>query len=320
MTGRINQHGLQVAGVLHDFIVDLALPGTGISADRFWRGMADALTELVPVNRALLAEREALQTAIDGWHLARRGEAHDAVGYQAFLREIGYLVPDVTDFEIETAGTDAEIASIAGPQLVVPVMNARYALNAANARWGSLYDALYGTDAMGTGPQGAVYDPARGEQVIGWAKAFLDDCLPLAAGSHAEVTGYSVVEGRLTPALRDPEQFAGWRGDAAAPDAVILRNHGLHLVLRIDRGHRIGRADAAGVADIHLEAAISAIMDCEDSIAAVDAADKVAAYGNWLGLMRGDLVEHVEKGGRVIERRLAPDVAFTGPDGGARTL
>jgi malate synthase len=320
MTDRITVHGLQVAQVLHDFVADKALPGTGIAADAFWRGLADALTELVPVNRALLARRDELQAAIDDWHTTQRGQAHDAAAYTAFLRRIGYLEPDGPDVQIETADTDPEIAAIAGPQLVVPVMNARYALNAANARWGSLYDALYGTDALGTAPAARDYDPARGAEVIAWTKAFLDDCFPLATGSHLAVPGYAIAHGALIPALRDPGQFAGYRGNPAAPDAIILRNHGLHLVLRIDRGHRIGRVDPAGVADIHMESAVSAIMDCEDSVAAVDAADKVLAYGNWLGLMRGDLVEHVQKGDRIIARSLAPDVDFIGPNGEARSL
>jgi malate synthase len=320
MTDRITKHGLQIARSLHDFVVEKALPGTGIAADHFWRGMAEALAELAPVNRALLDRRAHLQTATDDWHIAQRGQPHDADAYAAFLREIGYLEPEVADFQIETTGTDPEIATIAGPQLVVPVMNARYALNAANARWGSLYDALYGTDALGMAPMTKDYDPARGAEVIAWAKAFLDDCFPLAHGSHFAVAAYGVSNSQLTPALRDPTQFAGYRGTADAPDAIILRNHGLHLVLRIDRGHRIGRADPAGVADIHMESALSAIMDCEDSVAAVDAADKVHAYTNWLGLMRGDLVEHLQKGDRIIARSLAPDVDFIGPSGEARSL
>ncbi len=320
MTDRITIAGLQIARSLHDFVVDQALAGTGISAAIFWQGMATTLAELAPVNRALLHRRTALQHSIDAWHVRHRGQPHDPAAYTAFLHEIGYLEPDVPDFQIETKGTDPEIADIAGPQLVVPVMNARYALNAANARWGSLYDALYGTDALGTPPTGKDYDPARGDQVIAWAKAFLDDCFPLASGSHADVASYGVADGALTPALQDPAQWAGYRGHPAAPDAIILRNHGLHLVLRIDRGHRIGRADRAGVADIHLESAISAIMDCEDSVAAVDADDKVMAYANWLGLMRGDLVEHLHKAGRLITRTLAPDVDFIGPQGEPRSL
>jgi malate synthase len=320
MTDPVLIHGLRVAPALFDFVARQVLPGTAVDPDHFWSGFAQTLQDLAPINRALLAQRATLQSAIDQWHIARRGQPHDAAGYQAFLTEIGYLAPDVPDFQIATTGTDPEIAQVAGPQLVVPVMNARYALNAANARWGSLYDALYGTDAMGTPPLAKDYDPARGAQVIALAKAFLDDICPLATGSHAAVSAYAVVGGALTPALRDGAQFAGYRGRADAPDAVILRNNGLHLVLRIDPGHRIGRADPAGVADIRMEAALSAIMDCEDSIAAVDAGDKVAAYANWLGLMRGDLMEKVAKDGRVFERRLAPDLAFTGPQGQALHL
>ncbi len=320
MIDRILTHGLLVDASLLHFVDAVALPGTGVHRDRFWAGFAAALGDLAPMNRALLATRDALQTQIDDWHRARQGQSHDAAAYHGFLREIGYLLPDGADFQIGTAGVDPEIAQIAGPQLVVPVMNARYALNAANARWGSLYDALYGTDALGTAPATSDYDAARGAQVMAWAKAFLDDVMPLAQGSHADVTGYRVVDGALSPALRAPGHFAGYRGAPEAPNAILLCNHGLHLVLRIDAGHRIGRMDPAGVADIRMEAALSAIMDCEDSIAAVDAADKVVAYGNWLGLMRGDLMARVDKDGRSVERRLAADFAFTAPDGGARTL
>jgi malate synthase len=308
MTLRVERHGLAVDIRLAEFIEGAALPGTGVPAQDFWAGLAAAVHDLAPVNRALLARREALQAQIDAWHVAHRG-VPDPAAYQAFLADIGYLLPEPAPFRIETTGTDAEIATVPGPQLVVPVMNARYALNAANARWGSLYDALYGTDALGPVPDGA-FDPARGQRVVAWAKAFLDDVLPLATGSHADVTGYGVTGGVLIPALRNPAQFAGHQGDADAPTAIVLRNHGLHVILRIDRSHRIGASDPAGVADVMLEAAISAIMDCEDSIAAVDAADKVVAYGNWLGLMRGDLTEAVTKNGTRTDRRLAPDIAF----------
>ncbi|MEY4695615.1 MAG: hypothetical protein RIT14_43, partial [Pseudomonadota bacterium] len=312
---RVDRSGLAVDVRLASFVESAALPGTGIAPARFWAGLAEAVAELGPVNRALLDKRARLQAEIDAWHIARRGQAHDAAAYQAFLRDIGYLVPEGPDFRIDTTGVDPEISAVPGPQLVVPVMNARYALNAANARWGSLYDALYGTDAMGDAPKGAVYDPARGARVIDWAKRYLDDVVPLAMGSHAGVTRYRVVAGALEPALRDPGQFVGYRGAAEAPSAILLAKHGLHLVIRIDPGHRIGAVDPAGVADIRLEAALSAIMDCEDSVAAVDAEDKVVAYGNWLGLMKGDLVERVAKGGQVIERRLREDYAFTGADG-----
>ncbi|WP_434620399.1 malate synthase G [Tabrizicola sp. M-4] len=312
---RQDRHGLQVDARMVAFIEGRALPGTGIAADSFWQGLADAVMTLGPVNRTLLETRDRMQAQIDEWHRARKGQPHDAAAYTAFLREIGYLLPEGPDFTIRTTGTDPEIASVPGPQLVVPVMNARYALNAANARWGSLYDALYGTDALGDAPQGKAYDPARGARVIAWAKAFLDDVAPLAKGSHAAVTRYAVKDGQLSPALKTPAQFAGYRGEAANPSAILLRNNGLHLVLRIDPGHRIGADDPAGLADIRMESALSAIMDCEDSVAAVDAEDKVLAYGNWLGLMKGDLVEMVRKGDQTIERRLRDDYAFIAPDG-----
>jgi malate synthase len=312
---RLDRHGLQVDARMVAFVETRALPGTGITADRFWKGFADAVATLGPVNRDLLATRDRMQAQIDDWHRARKGQPQDAEAYRAVLREIGYLLPEGPDFTIRTAGVDPEIAQVPGPQLVVPVMNARYALNAANARWGSLYDALYGTDALGDAPKGKDYDPARGARVIAWAKAFLDDVAPLAKGSHADVTRYAVKEGRLSPALKSPAQFAGYRGKADAPSAILLKNNGLHLVLRIDPGHRIGADDPAGLADIRMESALSAIMDCEDSVAAVDAEDKVLAYGNWLGLMRGDLVEMVAKGDQTIERRLRDDYAFTAPDG-----
>lgn len=317
---RIERQGLSVDRRLVDFVEGAALPGSGVDAGRFWAGFAAAIAELGPVNRDLLAVRARMQAEIDAWHVARRGQAFDAAAYRDFLAGIGYLVPEGPDFQIETAGVDPEIAQVPGPQLVVPVMNARYALNAANARWGSLYDALYGTDALGDAPAGKEYDPARGSRVIGWAKAFLDDVAPLAAGSHADVTAYRILAGALSPALKDPSQLAGYRGEAGAPSAILLKNNGLHLVLRIDPLHRIGAVDKAGMADLRMESAMSAIMDCEDSVAAVDAEDKVLAYANWLGLMRGDLVEMVAKGGQTIERRLRDDYAFTAPDGLPVTL
>jgi malate synthase len=320
MIRRVTMAGLGVDPLLADFIQAQALPGSGVEADAFWSGLAHAVATLGPRIRDALDQRARLQTAIDGWHRARTGQPHDPAAYRSFLSEIGYLVPEGADFSIETTGTDPEIASIPGPQLVVPVMNARYALNAANARWGSLYDALYGTDAMGDLPNGTTYDPARGARVIAWGRAFLDDVMPLAQGSHADAPRYTVKDGTLHPALKTPEKFAGYRGTADAPNAILLQNHGLHIVLRIDPGHRIGAQDRAGVADIRLESALSAIMDLEDSIAAVDAEDKVAACANWLGLMRGDLEEVLEKDGRTITRRLAPDFDFTAPDGSAHSL
>ncbi len=322
MTIRIEKHGLQVADTLVRMIETEALPQTGVSAEQFWAGFSDLVHTLGPKNRALLARREALQATIDAWHRERRGQPHDAAAYRAFLTEIGYLVPEGPDFQVETANVDPEIARIPGPQLVVPVMNARYALNAANARWGSLYDALYGTDAMGDLPAAGGYDPARGDRVIAWAKQFLDAVAPLAAGSHAAVTAYRVADGALqavvaggTTGLADATSFAGYRGAPGAPSAVLLRHNSLHIEIQIDPAHQIGRADAAGVADVLMEAAVTTIMDCEDSVAAVDAEDKALAYRNWLGLMRGDLIEPVAKGGSRFDRKLSPDRDYTAPDG-----
>ncbi|MBC7158416.1 MAG: malate synthase G [Rhodobacteraceae bacterium] len=327
MARRVARDGLAVDARLADFIEGQALPGTGVAPAAFWAGFSGLVHDLGPKNRALVALRDEMQAKIDAWHVVRRGQPHDAAAYRAFLAEIGYLVSEGPDFEIETANTDPEIATLAGPQLVVPIMNARYALNAANARWGSLYDALYGTDALGDLPSGGGHDPARGARVIGWARGFLDDVAPLAGASWADATGLSVAGGALAvataggaAALVDAGQFAGHIGAAGAPDEIVLRNHGLHIRLRIDRATPIGAADAAGIVDVLLEAALSSIMDCEDSVAAVDAEDKVLAYANWLGLMKGDLAETVVKGGRSFTRRLAPDLAFTAPDGSAATL
>ncbi|ABN75803.1 malate synthase G [Cereibacter sphaeroides] len=320
MTDRIEKQGLQVDVRLAEFVAREALPGTGVSEEAFWGGLADTVRTLGPRNRALLDRRAELQAAIDDWHRTHRGERPSLREYTAFLREIGYLLPEGPDFTIETAHVDPEIAEVAGPQLVVPVMNARYALNAANARWGSLYDALYGTDALGDLPEGSEFDPARGARVIAWGRRFLDETAPLAQGSHADVEGYRIEGGALVPELADPAQFAGHVGPTEAPTAILLKNNGLHLILDIDRRHRIGATDRAGVADIRMEAALSAIMDCEDSVAAVDGEDKALAYANWLGLMRGDLREAISKGGRMFVRELAPDLAFTAPDGGTVTL
>ncbi|GAA4413550.1 malate synthase G [Quisquiliibacterium transsilvanicum] len=327
MTDRIEKFGLQVARSLHDMIENEALPGTGVSSDQFWQGLSALVHEKGPKNRALLARREEIQAKIDGWHRERRVQPFDQAAYTAFLKEIGYLVPEGPDFSAETANVDDEIASICGPQLVVPVMNARYALNAANARWGSLYDALYGTDAMGDGPEAGGYDPVRGARVIAWARRFLDETAPLAKGSHADVSAYRVSGGRLvadTPAgetgLAEPGQFAGHRGDADAPSGLLIRHNRLHLEILVDRRHSIGATDPAGVSDVLLEAAITTIMDCEDSVAAVDAEDKALAYRNWLGLMQGSLVETVAKGSGSFQRKLNPDRSYTAPDGGTRTL
>ncbi|MGI4953650.1 MAG: malate synthase G [Janthinobacterium lividum] len=325
----IDVAGLKVAQALHDF-VETALPGTGVTADGFWSGLAATIAELAPVNATLLARRDELQQQIDAWHQAHPGKPIDQAAYQAFLTEIGYLLPEPPAFSVATGNVDAEIAGIAGPQLVVPVMNARYALNAANARWGSLYDALYGTDALpetdGATRAGG-YNPVRGRAVVGRAKQLLDQVVPLADGSHAEATGYAVNDGTLvvshpagTTALRDPAAFIGYLGDAAAPSSILLRHNGIHLEIKVDRGHAIGKDDPAGVSDLVLESAITTIQDCEDSVAAVDAEDKVDVYRNWLGLMRGDLTASLDKGGRTITRRLHADRVFTAPNGSTVTL
>ncbi|PRD39993.1 UNVERIFIED_CONTAM: glcB [Trichonephila clavipes] len=327
MTGRIAKNGLQVERQLADFIETRALPGTGVSADTFWSGLATAIATLGPKNRALLDKRTALQSSIDDWHKARRGQPFEAEAYEAFLREIGYLVPEGPDFSIETANIDPEIAMIPGPQLVVPVMNARYALNAANARWGSLYDALYGTDALGDLPSGKGYDPARGARVIAWARDFLDSAVPLAGASWKDALGFAVEAGALVvrtaqgnKALATPAQFAAHMGEARAPQQFLLRNNGLLIEVVMDDRSAIGASDTAHISDIWLESALSAIMDCEDSVAAVDAADKVVAYGNWLGLMTGTLTEEVSKGGQTFTRSLRPDANWTGADGTPLTV
>ena len=317
---RLDRNGLQVDTQLVDFIEGQALSGLTVSADAFWSGFSELVHGLGPKNRELLEKRSAIQGQIDEWHRARKGQTHDAAAYTAFLKEIGYLVPEGAPFEIETTGVDAEIASTPGPQLVVPITNARFALNAANARWGSLYDAFYGTDALGDLPNGGGYDAVRGARVVARAKAFLDEAAPLAAGSHADVTGYSVVDGALVPTLRDPAQFAGYTGEAAAPASVLLKNNSLHVEIKVDASHPIGKTDPAHVADVIMESALSTIMDCEDSVAAVDAEDKVGAYSNWLGLMRGDLTESFEKGGQTVTRVMNPDRDYTAPDGGAVSL
>ena len=320
MSDRINKHDLQVESALVAFIEDEALPGSGVTPDAFWQGFSQLVHEMGDRNRALLAERETLQQQIDDWHIAHRGRQHDAESYRSFLTDIGYLVPEGPDFTIETANVDPEIATVPGPQLVVPITNARFALNACNARWGSLYDAFYGTDALGDLPPAGGYDAARGARVVARAKAFLDQAAPLAGGSHADVTGYAVEDGALVSALADPAQFAGYRGDAAAPSAILLRNNGLHVEITVDADHPIGKTDPAHVADVLLESAVSTIMDCEDSVAAVDAEDKVGAYRNWLGLMKGDLSETFQKNGKPMTRVMHPDRSYTAPDGGAVTL
>ena len=311
MSQRTEIYGLSVAKELFDFIENHALSGLTVTSDQFWSGLADMVHDLGPKNRALLSHREDLQKKIDSWHITLRGKDHDAAAYQKFLTEIGYLVPEPADFVISTQNVDPEIALIPGPQLVVPIMNARYALNAANARWGSLYDALYGTNAMGDLPQGRGYDAARGARVIGWAKAYLDRAAPLANGSHADVTSYEVVGDKLLPALADSGQYVGMnQNEAGNLNEVILQKNGLHIAIQIDPEGNIGSGDKAHVDDVLLESAVSVIMDCEDSVAAVDAPDKVLAYTNWLGLMRGDLAETVIKGGTSFDRVLNEDRAY----------
>jgi malate synthase len=328
---RVAFGGLKVAKILHDFVVDEVIPGTGIEASAFWRGLDRIIHDFAPRNRALLQKRDALQAKIDDWYRGRRGQPFDQAAHKAFLAEIGYLVPEGPPFKVDTANVDDEIAVIAGPQLVVPVSNARYALNAANARWGSLYDALYGSDAIprdATRAQRKGYDPERGKRVIAWARHFLDEAVPLAAGCHADVNAYAINKGTLaatlqngnTVGLKDPKQLRGYRGLVDAPTAILAVNNGLHIEIVIDRVHPVGREDAAGVADVILEAAVTTIMDLEDSIAAVDPADKVAAYRNWLGLCRGTLVEVFQKDGKPLTRKLAADRSYTAPDGSTLTL
>ena len=320
MSQRKKIKGLSVSKELYNFIENHALRGLAVTSDQFWGGLADMAHELGPKNRALLGHRKDLQDQIDSWHIGLRGKVHDPVAYQEFLKEIGYLVTEPENFEITTQDVDAEICTIPGPQLVVPIMNARYALNAANARWGSLYDALYGTNAMGDLPQVHGYDSERGARVIEWAKAYLDKVAPLAQGSHADVTSYKVMGDTLVPSLADSGQYIGMNqnelGDLVE---VVLQKNGLHIAIQIDPNGKIGSGDKAHVDDIFLESAVSVIMDCEDSVAAVDAPDKVLAYTNWLGLMRGDLCESVTKGGTSFKRVLNEDRAYQ-RSGEMRTL
>jgi malate synthase len=331
MTKMIETGTIKVAEVLKTFIEHEVLPGLPVTPEAFWSGLADLLVTLAPKNRALLAKRDQMQMQIDQWHLARRGQPHDAAAYQNFLTEIGYLVPEGPAFTIDPQNVDDEIARIAGPQLVVPVMNARYALNAANARWGSLYDALYGTDAISDedgAARGAAYNTKRGDKVIAQARELLDLAAPLKGASHKDVTGYSLSSDGLianlrsgtTTSLANPSDLVGYTGDAHAPSGILLHHHGLHLEIVIDRTHRIGKDDPAGIADVLLESALTTIQDLEDSIAAVDTEDKVAAYRNWLGLMNGQLVEEFEKSGQVMTRRLNPDRTYQTIKGGSVTL
>ncbi len=314
----LERNGLQVDQRLASFIEDEVLPGTEVSAERFWDGLSRLVHEKGPQNRALLARRAELQAEIDRWHIAHRATPHDAKAYKEFLERIGYLVPEGPAFIIETTNVDPEIASVPGPQLVVPVTNARYALNAANARFGSLYDVLYGTDAIGSRPKLRDYDRGRGARVVTRVRVMLDDIFPLAGGSHGDAKRYTVDgEGLSVDGLRleAPGKFLGHRGDAAAPEAILLVNNALHVELAFMRDHPIGRFDQAGMADVILESAVTTIMDCEDSVAAVDAEDKVLAYANWLGLMKGDLTTTFQKGGKTVTRGLNPDRHYTGRDG-----
>ncbi len=326
MTARTPCHGLQVDTVLYRFIEDKVLPGTGIESDSWWKGFAQIVNDLSPKNAALLAERDRLQAELDQWHRAHPGPIADVAAYRQFLESIGYLQPVPAEVKVTTRNVDAELATTAGPQLVVPILNARYALNAANARWGSLYDALYGTDAIPE-TEGATraggYNPVRGAKVIAFARRFLDQSAPLVDGSHADATGYRVEGGKLlvslanggVTGLKDAAQFVGHQGAAAAPSSVLLKNNDLHIDIRIDRSTTIGKDDAAGVADVVIESALSTILDLEDSVTVVDGADKVVAYENWLGILKGTLVEKVTKGGKTFERTLNADREYTGANG-----
>jgi malate synthase len=330
MTDHLDIHGLKVAEELHRFVVDEAIPGTGIDPQEFWAGLSGIVHDLAPRNRALMRRRVDLQARIDAWH-REHGAPTDMEAYKGFLTEIGYLAPEGAPFQVTTENVDPEIATIAGPQLVVPVMNARYALNAANARWGSLYDALYGTDAItdtGGAERGASYNPIRGGKVIAWVRNFLDATVPLDGASWRDARSFSIADGELvvgmdggrTAGMKEPGQFAGYLGDPASPPQFLLRNNGIHIEILIDGTSVIGKTDAAKISDVWLESALTTIQDFEDSIAAVDAEDKVAAYRNWLGLMKGDLAEQVEKGGKTFTRRLNPDLEYLAPDGSTFTL
>ena len=325
MSDRTTVHGLQVASELHRFLEDKVLPATGVDSASFWKGFDALVTDLAPKNTALLTERDRLQTELDGWHKANPGPIAHMPAYREFLEKIGYLLPQPKGTQATTTNVDAELAQQAGPQLVVPILNARYALNAANARWGSLYDALYGTDAIPEtdgAEKGKGYNPVRGVKVIEFAREVLDQAVPLVGNSHKLATGYSVRDGQLQIALEggsttlvDPAAFVGYQGDAAAPSSILLKHNGIHIDIQIDRSTTIGKTDAAGISDVVMEAALSTILDLEDSVAVVDAADKVVAYSNWLGIMEGTLTEEVAKGGKTFTRGLNPDREYTGADG-----
>lgn len=324
MTERIQHGSLAVDQRLNDFIETKALPNSGVSSDQFWASFEQIIQDLTPKNDALLAKRDDIQAQIDQWH--RDNQPFDAAKYKAFLQDIGYLVPEGEDFQVSTENVDEEIATLAGPQLVVPVRNARYALNAANARWGSLYDALYGTDAIDSdngAEKGQGYNPVRGARVIAFAKNFLNATFPLAQGDHTQATGYAVdgtgltvtLQGGATTGLQDPSQFSGYTGEASAPTSVLLRNNGLHVEIQFDASHTVGKTDPAHIKDLNLESAVTTIQDLEDSVAAVDAEEKVEGYSNWLGLMRGDLEESFEKGGKTVTRRMNADRVFKNAQG-----
>ncbi|XKH00550.1 malate synthase G [Marinobacter nauticus] len=331
MTERVEIGGIQVAKNLYDFVNNKAIPGTGIDPDKFWAEFDKIVNELAPRNRELLAKRDAIQEKMDSWNREHKGQKLDMAEYKAFLKEIDYLVDEPEDFKISTSNVDPEIATMAGPQLVVPVMNARFALNAANARWGSLYDALYGTDAISEedgAEKGKGYNPVRGAKVIEWARKLLDSSAPLASGSHVDAAKYYVDGGKLAvklqngevTGLKDEAGFAGYTGAADEPTGILLVKNGMHFEIQIDASHPIGKDDGANVKDVVLESALTTIMDCEDSVAAVDAEDKELAYSNWLGLMKGDLEETFEKGGKSMTRRMNPDRVYTAPDGSEMSL
>lgn len=331
MTQRIQKGELSIAKELYDLVVNEIVPGTGVDPENYWAQFGKLLADLMPKNKALLTKRDAIQAKVDAWHQARKGQSHDPVAYKTFLTEIGYLLPEGPDFQIATENVDQEIAHIAGPQLVVPVMNARYALNAANARWGSLYDALYGTDVIseeGGAEKGSSYNPVRGSKVIAFARHFLDEIAHLSSGSHADAIKYAIENANLVitlkngekTSLKHPHQFEGYNGDATAPSAILIRHFNLHAEIQIDALHPIGKTDPAHVKDVLLESAITTIQDCEDSVAAVDAEDKVVVYRNWLGLMKGTLVESFQKGGKTLTRSLNADRDYISANGGSLSL